>query len=123
MSTMLLSIKPQYAKVILEGKKQYEFRKSKPKNGVNRIIFYASSPQKQVVGEAAIDKILEGTPKEIWEIAKTTAGITKKFYLSYYAGKDKAIAYKLKDVEIYETPKALSDYGIHQAPQSFMYID
>ena len=120
---MLLSIKPQYAKVILEGKKQYEFRKSKPKNGVNRIIFYASSPQKQVVGEAAIDKILEGTPKEIWEIAKATAGITKKFYLSYYAGKDKAIAYKLKDVEIYETPKALSDYGIHQAPQSFMYID
>ena len=54
---MLLSIKPQYAKVILEGKKQYEFRKSKPKNGVNRIIFYASSPQKQVVGEAAIEKI------------------------------------------------------------------
>ena len=27
MSTMLLSIKPKYAKVILEGKKQYEFRK------------------------------------------------------------------------------------------------
>jgi predicted transcriptional regulator len=123
MSTMLLSIKPQYAKVILEGKKQYEFRKSKPKNGVDRIIFYASSPQKQVVGEAAIDKILEGTPKEIWEIAKTAAGITRKFYFSYYAGKDKAIAYKLKDVKIYETPKELSDYGVRQAPQSFVYLD
>lgn len=123
MSTMLLSIKPQYAKVILEGKKQYEFRKSKPKNGVDRIIFYASSPQKQVVGEAAIDKILEGTPKEIWEIAKTAAGITRKFYFSYYAGKDKAIAYKLKDVKIYENPKELSDYGIRQAPQSFVYLD
>ena len=98
MSTMLLSIKPKYAKVILEGKKQYEFRKSKPKDGVDRIVFYASSPQKQVVGEATIDEILEGTPKEIWEIAKTAAGITKKFYFSYYAGKDKAIAYKLKDV-------------------------
>ena len=33
MSTMLLSIKPKYAKVILEGKKQYEFRKNKPKDG------------------------------------------------------------------------------------------
>ncbi len=123
MSTMLLSIKPQYAKVILEGKKQYEFRKSKPKSSVDRIIFYASSPQKQVVGEAAIDKILEGTPKQIWEIAKTAAGITKEFYFSYYAGKNKAIAYKLKDVAIYETPKALSDYGIRQAPQSFTYLD
>ena len=122
MSAMLLSIKPRYAKVILEGKKQYEFRKSRPKDGVDRIIFYASSPQKEVVGEATIDKILEGTPKEIWEIAKTAAGITKKFYFSYYAGKDKAIAYKLKDVVIYENPKALSDYGIHQAPQSFVYL-
>lgn len=122
MSAMLLSIKPKYAKVILEGKKQYEFRKSRPKGGVDRIIFYASSPQKEVVGEATIDKILEGTPKEIWEIAKTAAGITKKFYFSYYAGKDKAIAYKLKDVVIYEKPKALSDYGIHQAPQSFVYL-
>ncbi len=81
MSTMLLSIKPKYAKVILEGKKQYEFRKSKPKDGVDRIIFYASSPQKQVVGEATIDEILEGTPKEIWEIAKTAAGITEEVLL------------------------------------------
>ena len=122
MSAMLLSIKPKYAKVILEGKKQYEFRKSRPKEGVDRIIFYASAPQKEVVGEALIDEILEGTPKEIWEIAKTAAGITKKFYFSYYSGKDKAIAYKLKNVVIYEKPKALSDYGICQAPQSSVYL-
>lgn len=89
---------------------------------MDRIIFYASAPQKEVVGEALIDEILEGTPKEIWEIAKTAAGITKKFYFPYYSGKDKAIAYKLKNVEIYEKPKALSDYGIRQAPQSFVYL-
>lgn len=123
MSTMLLSIKPKYAKVILEGKKQYEFRKSRPKGSVNRIILYASAPQKQVVGEATIEEILEGTPKEIWEIAKTAAGITKKFYFSYYAGKNRAIAYKLKDIVIYEYPKELSDYGVNQAPQSFVYLD
>ncbi len=50
------------------------------------------------------------------------AGITKKFYFSYYSGKDKAIAYKLKNVVIYEKPKAFSDYGIRQAPQSFVYL-
>ena len=118
MSTMLLSIKPEYAKVILEGKKQYEFRKIKPKEYVNHIILYASSPQKQVVGEAVIDEILEGTPK-----AKSAAGITRKFFFSYYAGKDKAVAYKLKDVVTYKVPKELSDYGISQAPQSFIYLD
>ena len=40
MSAMLLSIKPRYAKVILEGKKQYEFRKSRPKDGVG--VFHKS---------------------------------------------------------------------------------
>ena len=122
MSTMLLSIKPEYAKVILEGKKQYEFRKNRPKNDVKRIVFYASSPQKQVVGEAAIDEILEDTPQRIWRIAKSAAGITKGFYFSYYNGKSRAIAYKLKDVEIYDPPKSLSDFGINQAPQSFLYL-
>lgn len=123
MSTMLLSIKPQYAKVILEGKKQYEFRKNKPKQNVTRIIFYASSPQKEVVGEAEIDTILEGTPTEIWEIAKTAAGITKKIFFSYYQGKSKAFAYKLKNVKVYDKPKSLLDYGLTQAPQSYVYID
>ncbi len=123
MSTMLLSIKPEFAKVILEGKKKYEFRKNRPKKKIDRIIFYASSPQKQVVGEAMIDEILEGTPAEIWKIAKTAAGITKKFYFSYYAGKDIAIAYKLINIIIYEKPKKLSDFGISKAPQSFVYLD
>lgn len=123
MSTMLLSIKPQYAKVILEGKKRFEFRKSRPKNGVDKIIFYASSPQQEVVGEADIEEILEGTPSEIWKIAKSAAGITKKFFFSYYEGKDKAIAYKLTNIKVYDEPKALSDYGIKQAPQSYVYID
>lgn len=63
-----------------------------------------------------------GTPKEIQETAKTAAGITKKFYFSYYSGKDKAIAYKLKNVVIYEKPRALSDYSIRQAPRSFVYL-
>ena len=123
MSTMLLSIKPEYAKVILEGRKRYEFRKNKPKRNVDRIIFYASSPQKQVVGEASIEGILEGTPKTIWEMAKIAAGITKNLYFAYYAGRERAVAYRLKDVVIYDSPKELSDYGVSQAPQSFVYLE
>lgn len=113
-------LKPQYAKVILEGKKRYEFRKTKPKQNVTRIVFYASAPQMQVVGEATIDSIVEGTPDEFWKIAKTAAGITKKFFFSYYMGKEKAFAYLLKDVIVYDNPKSLKDYGINHAPQSYV---
>ena len=122
MSAMLLSIKPKYVKVIFDGRKSYEFRKSKPQKDVDQIIFYASSPQKEVVGEATIEEILEGTPKEIWEIAKSASGITKRDFLAYYRGKEKAYAYKLKDVMIYDKPKSLSCYGVQQAPQSFVYL-
>lgn len=123
MCQMLLSIKPEYAQLIFEGKKQYEFRKTKPQKGVDHIIFYATFPQKQVVGEATIDKILEGSPKEIWEIAKTAAGITKDFYFSYYAEKSKAIAYRLKNVVKYDEPLTLKDLGVLSAPQSYQYLE
>lgn len=90
---------------------------------MTRIIFYASSHQKKVVGEAVIDGIFVGAPEEIWKIARAVAGITKKFYSSCYAGIDKAVAYKLKDVIVYDTPRELSDFGVRQAPRSFVYLD
>lgn len=79
--------------------------------------------ENNIFSKGKLDEILEGTPKEIWEIAKSAAGITRKFFFSYYAGKDKAVAYRLKDVVTYQVPKELSDYGISQAPQSFVYLD
>lgn len=123
MSTMLLSIKPKYAKVILQGEKEYEFRKKRCRDGITKIVFYSSSPQKQVVGEAEIEEIIEGSPTKIWEIAKHAAGITRKAFYDYYRGRHTAVAYKLKNVVVYEEPKELSDYGISHAPQSYVYID
>lgn len=123
MSTMLLSIKPKYAKVILQGEKEYEFRKKRCRDGITKIIFYSSSPQKQVVGEAEIDEIIEGSPTKIWEIAKHAAGITRKAFYDYYRGRHTAVAYKLKNVVVYDEPKELSDYGISHAPQSYVYLD
>lgn len=123
MSKMLLSIKPEYAKVIFENKKKYEFRKRKCKEGVNKIIFYATAPQSEIVGEAEIEKIIEDTPLKIWEIAKYAAGITQDKYEKYYCGHQKAVAYKLTNVVIYTPPKKLSDYKIDYVPQSFIYLD
>lgn len=123
MSRMLLSIKPEYAKLILDGQKKYEFRKRRCKTGVNKIVFYSTAPESKVVGEAEIEDILEGSPSKIWELAKKAAGITRAKYLVYYHGYHNAVAYKLKNVVIYDPPKELSDYEIAHAPQSFIYLD
>lgn len=120
---MLLSIKPEYVKAILDGRKKYEFRKCRCKNGVSKIVFYATAPESRVVGEAEIEDIIEGDPTEIWEKAKEAAGITREKYCRYYRGYSKAVAYKLKNVIAYDQPKKLSDYGVNHVPQSFVYID
>lgn len=38
MSAMLLSIKPQYAEMIIEGTKRYEFRTRKCRDDIKKII-------------------------------------------------------------------------------------
>lgn len=123
MPTILLSIKPEYAKAIFDGQKEYEFRKRRCKTSVNKIIFYSTAPESKVVGEAEIEDIIEGSPSKIWELTKKTAGITQAKYFAYYHGYYNAIAYKLKNVVIYDPPKELSDYEIHHVPQSFIYLD
>ena len=118
-----MSIKPEYVKAILDGRKKYEFRKRRCRNGVSKIVFYATAPESRVVGEAEIEDIIEGDPSEIWERTKEAAGIAREKYCEYYRGHSNAVAYKLKNVIAYAQSKELSDYGISHVPQSFVYID
>ena len=67
MSAMLLSIKPQYAEMIIKGTKKYEFRTRKCRDDIKKIIFYATAPKSQVVGEAEIESVLVGKPTAIWK--------------------------------------------------------
>lgn len=122
MLTMLLSIKPQYVSKILKGEKLYEFRKNRCKSEVTKIIFYASSPISKVVGEAEIEFVLESSPSEIWEESHDYAGISKRIFFKYYRGKNRAIAYKLKNVVTYNEPIDLVQLGINRPPQSFLYV-
>ena len=89
MCQMLLSINPEHVENILLGTKQYEFRKTRCKSNVDRIIIYATAPQKMVVGEAEIEEIIEDNINEIWKQTKEFAGISYKFFRAYYKGKKK----------------------------------
>lgn len=123
MRTILLSIKPEYVEKIFDGTKQYEYRKTKCKEKVEKIIIYSTSPIMQVVGESEVERIIEGTLEEVWEKTKYYSGTTYEFFSEYYKGKNKAVAYKLKNVKKYEQTKSLKSFGIEVAPQSFVYIE
>ena len=124
MFKILMPINPKYVDEILSGRKKYEYRKIKAKkDNIDKIIIYSTFPVMKVVAEVTITKILEGAPREIWNITKEYSGVTEEFYNSYYKGKNKAIAYEIGEINKYDIPKELSEIGINYIPQSFVYID
>lgn len=123
MCSILLSINPQHVENIFNGTKRYEFRKNVCKRKVDRIIIYSTSPIMEIVGEAKVEDVLIERPETVWEKTQTHSGIEKSFFDQYYEGRKQAVAYKLKHVRKYKSPKKLIDYGLKNAPQSFVYIE
>lgn len=123
MSRMLLSIKPEYVKKILSGKKKFEYRKFHCRDDVNTVIIYSTAPEKKVVAEVELLDIVEGDLEYVWQMTKNEGGILKRSYREYYKDREIATAYHLGKVTIYDIPKQLSDFGLNYTPQSFAYVD
>ena len=122
MSKILFSIKPEYVKDILSGRKKYEYRKIKPKNRVDAIIIYSSAPVMKIVAEVEVEEIIVDEPNKVWEKTKNGSGTNKKLYDEYFKNKNIAVAYKLGKINVYEKPKNLIDFGLNHAPQSYVYL-
>ena len=122
--TVLLSIKPEFAEKIFSGVKKYEYRKSIFKRqDVKRVIVYSSSPQKKVIGEFSIDKIIKDDITSLWEHTHLYSGISEDYYRSYFKNKIQGYAIKIGKVKRYSKAKRLSDFNIAIAPQSFIYLN
>lgn len=122
MSQMLLSIKPQYVKQIVAGKKKFEFRKFHCRDDIDTIVIYETAPTKRVIGEVTLIEIIEGDVEYVWHETRGFGGILKRDYKEYYKEREVAIAYKLGEVTLYEEPKKLKDLGLDYVPQSFAYL-
>ena len=73
MYQMLLSINPEHVESILCGKKQFEFRKVRCKEDVEKIYIYSTAPVMKVVAEADVDEIIEDDILTVWNLTKEYA--------------------------------------------------
>jgi predicted transcriptional regulator len=119
---MLLSINPQHVENILNGTKRFEFRKVRSRRDVRHIVIYSTAPVGHVVGEVEVVGTVDGHPADVWQQTHSQAGITKQFFDDYFCGRDRAVAYELGEVSVYEHPKSLAELGVSSAPQSFVYV-
>lgn len=124
MKAIMISINPQYVEKILSGEKTYEYRKSMfHDRSVDTLLIYATKPVCKVVAECHIDDVLVMPKHELWELTNQQSGITEGFFNDYFKKKEVAKAIKISHVVKYETPKDLSDYGLKNAPQGYVYVD
>src|SRR5690606_22830941 len=122
--SVLLSIKPQFANAILEGKKRFEYRRGLfRRKDVQRVSIYASAPEKKVIGEFLIEDVLSLEPGDLWAKTRRYAGIDKSYFDEYFAGKCQAYAIKVRNPHRYPKPLDLKvAFGMNRPPQSFCYV-
>lgn len=123
MSKILLSVNPEHVENIFNGSKRYEYRKTRCRANVDKIILYSTSPVSQIVGEAEVVQVIEDSPEVVWELTADHSGIDRDFFNQYYTNRDKAVAFQLGKIIKYCKPMGLSEFGINFAPQSFRYLD
>ena len=118
----LLSIKPEYAEAIFNGRKKFEFRRSIFREDISVVIVYMSSPVMQVVGEFSVEDIITDDVGSLWHRTEAAAGIGRAKFMDYFSGREVGHAIKIGKVRRYKQPRNLQQtYGV-RPPQSFLYL-
>lgn len=95
----LISVKPNYAEAILSGEKTIELRRRMPAiDPGTRLWIYATRPIGAVVGVATVQRIVKGTPTEIWDQFMERTAVCRCTFEAYFAGTNHALGLVLSEV-------------------------
>lgn len=120
---VLLSIKPEFAFKIFEGNKKYEFRKAIFKReGITKVVVYASAPISMVIGEFEIADIIHDELERLWEETSRHAGIDEDYFYQYFAERETGYAIKIQRAKLYDDKLCIRQHFGLTPPQSFAYI-
>lgn len=125
--TLLLSIRPRFAKSIFKGTKKVELRRKCPRILESHLVFlYVSSPVSAIAGGFELGRVLTGTPRQVWPIVRAQAGITPDEFREYFAGASQAVALFFTEVWRFSVPIGLSElrrlWPRFHPPQSYVYL-
>ncbi len=123
---VLLSVKPQYANLLVDGVKRVELRRKFPtklKAGT-RCLIYSSSPTQRVIGECKIESVRKLSLADLWKESAVDAMISWSDFSSYFSGLDHGYAVRVYGPQRYDMPRELSKVAGQavKAPQSFRYL-
>lgn len=122
---VILSIRPNFCKMIFSGQKKYEYRKRVfTRSDVDKVYIYATKPICRIVGYFTIAAMIEDSPNDMWKTTHEGSGISKEYFDAYFSGCDMAHAIAIGEVVKLYNPidpkEVIKDF---HAPQNFMYVD
>lgn len=119
----LFSIHPHYARAILDGSKQVEFRRQGLPADVTDVVIYATSPVQQVIGMFEVAGVDKMSPSQAWKQHGRVGGIEKTAFERYYTNADQAFVIRIRSAQTFPTPFLLADLDENlRPPQSYMYL-
>lgn len=125
--SVLISIKPCYANLLVDGIKKIELRRKFPSNYINgtKLFIYASAPISKVIGECYIKKVDCLPIEDLWNESCIDAMISWADFNNYFFGREFGFAIHVSGYFRYETPFALSeiDFLPPKPPQSYCYVN
>ena len=123
-SSILLSIKPMFANLIIDGRKRVELRRAIPSQPISTIVIYSSSPVQAIVALATVREIVEASPSKLWAISRDNGGgLTKAALMAYFESKKVGYALMLDNVRVFANPVTPTKFfKKFSAPQSFRYL-
>ncbi|MFE0682553.1 ASCH domain-containing protein [Streptomyces sp. NPDC058961] len=123
---MLLSVHPRFATAILAGTKTVEVRRQRVAAPPGTpVLLYATAPTMAIVGLARIASVRVASPREVWSVSRTKAGISRREYDEYMSGALQASGLSLEAPVTLEVPvplAALRASGSFHPPQSYRYL-
>lgn len=123
---LLLSVRPRFARALLDGTKTAEVRRRFPDVPVGTIVvIYASSPDMAVLGTMKVGRLTRSTPDGIWRDYADSIGIERPELDEYLHGASECSVIELEQPAAWRTPVSLSSLRDHMQlvpPQSFRYL-
>ena len=127
-TTLLLSLRPEFAELVFAGVKKVEFRRVRPRVQANEwVLVYVSTPVQALVGAIQVANVIECSPASLWRKVRNDAGISRRQFDEYYVGVSTAYAIVLNAVKLLPEPVTLSRlrqvWPDFHPPQCYRYLE
>ena len=123
--TLLFSLKPQFADLVIKGKKRVEFRRRFSGNMEGALAyFYVSSPVRCIMFSSILSKVHYSAVNDLWERFCPIGGVSEEDYFTYFNGMNNGYAIELDNVKTLSKTLSLDSIrnkymSSFRPPQSF----